>query len=40
MASLISQMNLYQVCYNRLFLANTAKDRSLRQLLQGQRNAM
>jgi hypothetical protein len=40
MASLISQMNLYLVCYNYLFLANTAKDRSLRQLLQGQHNPM
>jgi hypothetical protein len=40
MALLISKNTISQIIYNFLFVANTARDRSLRQLLQGQRNPM
>ncbi len=39
MALLISKNTFYTITYNLLFVANTAKDRSLRQLLLGPRNS-
>ncbi len=35
MALLISKFNIFYIAYNNWFIANTTRDRSLRQLLQG-----